>query len=176
MNFVKPSKQNLVYRKVSSGDQDPSLKELFLKAQKSFDLEVPRTKRAYHRHLHEKLLSNYRTKPRDFWRQIGLGIHQEQKKGLPNKLKDLNGEITQTLCIYGNPVFIHSSKDQIYSKKTLLLPKKSLFDLGLFPRHVLSHDCHMMPLHLPVLLSFSWRSWKCVYISCVMFSFKDMSL
>ena len=122
--FFQTLKTELVYRKVSLGDrhhkpwwndclatlrknartalkrwemnkQNPSLKDFFLKAQKSFDLEVRRTKRAYHRHLHDKLLSNYRTKPRDFWRQIDkLGIHQErQKKGLPNKLKDLNGVI-----------------------------------------------------------------------------------
>ena len=105
--FCQTLKTELVYRKVSLGDhhhkpwwndclatlrknartvlkrwemnkQNPSLKEFFLKAQKSFDLEVRRTKRAYHRHLHDKLLSNYRTKPRDFWRQIDkLGIHQE---------------------------------------------------------------------------------------------------
>ena len=75
--------------------QNPSLKDLFLKAQESFDMEVRRTKRAYHGHLHDILLSNYRTRPKDFWRQTDkLGIHQGcQKKGLPNKLKDLNGEI-----------------------------------------------------------------------------------
>ena len=82
--FCQTLKTELVYRRVSSGDhyhkpwwndclatlrknartalkrweinkQNPSLKELFLKAQKSFDLKVRRTKRAYHRHLHDKL-------------------------------------------------------------------------------------------------------------------------
>ena len=122
--FCETLKTELVYRRVSSGDrhhkpwwndclatlrknartalkrwemnkQNLSLKDLFLKAQKIFDMEVRKTKRAYHRHLHDKFLSNYRTRPKDFWRQIDkLGIHQgRQKKGLPNKLKDLNGEI-----------------------------------------------------------------------------------
>jgi len=30
-----------------------------------FDTEVRRTKRAYHRHLQDKLLSNYRARPKD---------------------------------------------------------------------------------------------------------------
>ena len=107
--FCQTLKRELVYRKVSSADrhhkpwwndclatlrnnartalkrwemnkQNPSLKELFLKAQKNFDREVRRTKRAYRRHLHDKLLSNYRTRPKDFWRQRLVFIKDVRRK------------------------------------------------------------------------------------------------
>ena len=75
--------------KWSKNKENQALKCQFLESQKEFDSEVRKARRTHHRHIHEKLLSTYKGRPKDFWKQIDrLGIHKDrQRQGLPDNIK-----------------------------------------------------------------------------------------
>jgi len=81
--------------KWKSKKSDVQLKFNYLAAQKNFDQEVSRAKRAFHNAQHDKLVKSLKQNPKEFWRLIqDLSLHSnKKKKGLPNKILNSKGNL-----------------------------------------------------------------------------------
>ena len=81
--------------KWKSKKSDVQLKFNYLAAQKNFDQEVSRAKRAFHNARHDKLVKSLQQNPKEFWRLIqDFSLHSnKKKKGLPNKILNSKGNL-----------------------------------------------------------------------------------